>query len=525
MTSEPQLRTDWARDPEAFAAVYRENAPRLRVFLRQIVASPQAAEDLTQEIFTQLWSQPNGFDPARGSLRAYLFGIARHKAAEWWRRHKPEDTLLDDRCAACNPERASVMGDALHRLPKEQRLLLWLREVEGQTYAELAVILDVPVGTVRSRLFMPVRHCGRSGWAQPDKESCMRCDEAQEFVSAMYDGETVPQEAAQHMARCAACGELLQSYAEMGVALRSYSSLQLAEPVPERTWLTRKQDAPTWFEKGWQMMRIPRIAFASLVLLLVVLGSRLALVEVRAHEDGSVLLLKLTLPSGEATTCPLSTTDPKLQVCSGMTKADNGWFTYGVRFLRKKGDRVLLGVVTDSGSRTSTYSPDEVKALAKTELWFSPGQTVQLPGTGNQKIITQGEWTDHVPLVVAGSQSTDPGPNEIRLTAPLLLKNNKVVADVENASASADKANEGVSLYIPGQGRFIMSITPFQGATRGEVKLNRISFESNGQAYLIVTGMPVTRGETIWILHKTSDEADTDPAHWSVGAGPLSNLL
>ena len=45
------------------------------------------------------------------------------------------------------------MMDALHRLPEEQRSLLWLREVEGQSYAELAEILDIPIGTVRSRLF------------------------------------------------------------------------------------------------------------------------------------------------------------------------------------------------------------------------------------------------------------------------------------------------------------------------------------------------------------------------------------
>ena len=45
------------------------------------------------------------------------------------------------------------MSDALGQLPVEQRSLLWLREVEGQSYAELAAILDIPIGTVRSRLF------------------------------------------------------------------------------------------------------------------------------------------------------------------------------------------------------------------------------------------------------------------------------------------------------------------------------------------------------------------------------------
>lgn len=152
MTDEGKLREDTVRDAEAFDAMYRDNAPRLRAFLRQIVGSFQAAEDLTQEIFTQLWSRPDRFDPSRGTPRAYLFGIGKHRAADWWRRRKPEDPLPEERCTAGNPERGSLIADALGRLPEEQRTLLWLREVEGQTYAELAVILDIPVGTVRSRL-------------------------------------------------------------------------------------------------------------------------------------------------------------------------------------------------------------------------------------------------------------------------------------------------------------------------------------------------------------------------------------
>ncbi len=163
MPADPKVRKDWARDAEAFDAVYRENAPRLRAFLRQIVGSFQAAEDLTQDIFTQLWRQPDGFDPLRGSVRAYLFGIGKHRAAEWWRRSKPEAPLEDNRCTAGDLERGSVIADALGRLPEEQRTLLWLREVEGQSYAELAVILDIPVGTVRSRLFM-ARQAIRAIW-------------------------------------------------------------------------------------------------------------------------------------------------------------------------------------------------------------------------------------------------------------------------------------------------------------------------------------------------------------------------
>ncbi len=106
-----------------------------------------------QETFTQIWRRPHGYDPERGALRGWLFGIARKQAAEWGRKQKPADTLEGDEGKRERVEAASLMSDALGRLPAEQRTLLWLREVEGQSYGELAAILDIPVGTVRSRLF------------------------------------------------------------------------------------------------------------------------------------------------------------------------------------------------------------------------------------------------------------------------------------------------------------------------------------------------------------------------------------
>ena len=163
LISQPKSGEEWAHDARAFDTVYRENAPRLRAFLRQIVGSFQAAEDLTQEIFTQLWRHPDGFDPTRGTIRGYLFAIGRHRAADWWRSSRPQAPFPEDMYGASNPERQSIMADALQHLPEEQRTLLWLREVEGQTYADLAVLFDIPVGTVRSRLFM-ARHALQEIW-------------------------------------------------------------------------------------------------------------------------------------------------------------------------------------------------------------------------------------------------------------------------------------------------------------------------------------------------------------------------
>ena len=105
-----------------------------------------------QDTFTQIWRRPRGFNPEHGSLRGYLFGIGRKLAAEWWRGQKPSDALGED-SAPVPTEMSSMVADAFNRLTSEQRTLLWLREVEGQSYAELAAILEIPVGTVRSRLF------------------------------------------------------------------------------------------------------------------------------------------------------------------------------------------------------------------------------------------------------------------------------------------------------------------------------------------------------------------------------------
>jgi RNA polymerase sigma-70 factor (ECF subfamily) len=141
------------KNASAFDTLYQNYGEGLLGFLRQLLGNRQAAEDVTQETFASIWQRPNGFDPERGTLRSYVFGAGRKLAAEWWRKQKPQGDAVTEPAESARAETQSLIGNAFNKLPAEQRTMLWLREVEGQSYAELAEILGIPEGTVRSRLF------------------------------------------------------------------------------------------------------------------------------------------------------------------------------------------------------------------------------------------------------------------------------------------------------------------------------------------------------------------------------------
>ena len=143
------------RDRDTVDAIYRRDGPSIRSFLRHCLSDPRAADDVLQETFLELWRKPGGYDPSRGSVRQFLFGVARRRAAQW-RRDNPLARIPETAAVVQfvpDPGESAAIKDALRQLDDDERALLWLREVEGYSYDELATVLDVPLGTVKSRLF------------------------------------------------------------------------------------------------------------------------------------------------------------------------------------------------------------------------------------------------------------------------------------------------------------------------------------------------------------------------------------
>lgn len=154
----PDDRDLWSRlcrgDRQTFEQFYRQNFRQLRNYLRIYLRNPQAAEDVAQEIFIQLWQNPDGFARWHSSLKAYLFGVARHRGADWWRSQQkgPQVQALQAR-GLSEEETSFEIRDAMSQLEPELASLLWLRGVEGYSYEELSQIFGIPLGTVKSRLF------------------------------------------------------------------------------------------------------------------------------------------------------------------------------------------------------------------------------------------------------------------------------------------------------------------------------------------------------------------------------------
>jgi RNA polymerase sigma-70 factor, ECF subfamily len=121
------------------------------------MSGPAAAEDITQDVFVSLLRQPGRFDPARGTLRAFLLGIARNLALKRWRSGHRFEPLDDEAMAAevIDFDRLDVgemVGQAVRTLGPLQREVVILAEYEGLTLAEIARAVDADVGTVKSRL-------------------------------------------------------------------------------------------------------------------------------------------------------------------------------------------------------------------------------------------------------------------------------------------------------------------------------------------------------------------------------------
>ncbi len=144
---------------EQFTLLYQRRQGGVYRFALQMSGSATLAEDITQETFIALLQSGHRYDSARGSVAAFLYGIARNlvmRRLERDRRYQPEQEdctadgdLLED---LTRTESIELVRQAVLNLPPVYREVVVLCDLQETTYEDAASALDCPIGTVRSRL-------------------------------------------------------------------------------------------------------------------------------------------------------------------------------------------------------------------------------------------------------------------------------------------------------------------------------------------------------------------------------------
>ena len=149
------------RDKAAFAEIFGYFAPRVKSFLMKSGASPDLAEECTQEVMATLWNKAHMFDPVKASVSTWIFTIARNRKIDLLRKQRrPEPEELpwgpeaepDQADAMGLQQETAKLGEALATLPPEQRKLIEKAYFGELSHSEIAAETGLPLGTIKSRI-------------------------------------------------------------------------------------------------------------------------------------------------------------------------------------------------------------------------------------------------------------------------------------------------------------------------------------------------------------------------------------
>lgn len=350
----------------------------------------------------------------------------------------------------------------------------------------------------------------------------MNCELAEEYISALCDGQKISQVAAEHIGRCDRCQLELKEYAAIGAELRRLASLEESAPSAhiDRTLESTKKIGGR--QRGLETMKIPRMAFGAMLIAIVALSSGLVMVRARAGAAaGRFLELKYKTPSAAKPNICVMRADGshKDNTCDFVDHGRDGLLLMSTRVISNAAGRVKLGIrakyIPVAQDTEVDYSEALFKDVPETLLAVDPGnkQEIQVANLGTLEV--EAEYLDHIPPLVYRPQETlDPNPREFRIVAPVLVRDSQVIANADGSSIDTGSPDATLMLYVPGEGRYLISSVPFESGVEGSVHLGRVTFSLEGHDYLLLTSMPITVSDHVWVKH----EPDFKPSERMVRA-------
>ncbi len=159
-------------DRQAFAELFDYFAPKIKAYMLTGKAgyiSPEAADELVQESMIKVWRKAASYHPMKARVSTWIFTIARNCRIDSLRRSRPEISLDTDDIwvdmtsdetplVSLQQQRSQrIVQEQLEQLPDEQRQVLYKVYMEGKSHSEIADDMDLPLGTVKSRVRLAMK--------------------------------------------------------------------------------------------------------------------------------------------------------------------------------------------------------------------------------------------------------------------------------------------------------------------------------------------------------------------------------
>lgn len=167
-----------AGDREAFEDLYRRYAAAAYGLALRVTGQDALAQEVVHDAFLALWRAPEAFDPGRGAFRSFFLSLVHHRAVDTVRREERlrrrserasnleplegEDVAEDVVETAYLSSRRGEIRRALANLPPDQRRVIELAYFDGYTQARIAEMLEIPIGTVKTRTLAAMRKLRRA---------------------------------------------------------------------------------------------------------------------------------------------------------------------------------------------------------------------------------------------------------------------------------------------------------------------------------------------------------------------------
>lgn len=350
----------------------------------------------------------------------------------------------------------------------------------------------------------------------------MNCSECDVYVSALYDGEPIPPEAAQHIAQCGSCRRTFSDYSLMSAELRLAATVASA-PLPLLELPPVKHNRAQFL---WRRVSVPRFALAALIACLIVATAATSLMRAQPQRRWFQFGFMMQ-PVGE----PFS-----------YTVAKNGYDDTHAMLQSVNGEPVAIAlrlkveeISSDDVLLRCRAVPARVKATAAgvtllggpeggislngvADVHYRPGESLAIPIEGGGTLFLKGEVTDHQPNIAFGSP-LEPLRGKLVVRSPVLTAGNELIGQM-SASASADDQAEkaqGVMFNTDAHGVFTFSLRPFPGAVQGKATWGEIKFRLDGKDYSLMAAAPITGGDQprpVWVRHDSQSD-------WAAGCGTI----